>query len=138
MAEGRAETGVVVLQELGGEHHVGGRERFAVMPCDTFVQIEGVGHAVFGNLPAFGQRRLRFQIGIVAQQTLVDLARDHLCRTVLHKAQHQAGRFGLYDQVKAAAILLCGSARGQHRGHKEGCHLKVFHSDRPCWFGVTV
>ncbi len=98
-----AGTRMGLFQEIDREQHVGGRERLAVMPGDACSELEGVDLAVLADGPAVRQPRLRLQFRTVAQQALIDVARNHLRRAVLDDAEHQAGRFRLDHGIDDAA-----------------------------------
>ena len=108
------QTRVGFTQEnIGRKHNVFCGERFAVMPFDTFVKLEGVGQTIFGDFPAFGQARHRVQIAVIAQKAFIDITRDKLGRAVLNETKHQSRRFGLNNDVKTTASFLGGQRRRQ-------------------------
>ena len=61
-----------------GVEHVGGIEGIAVVEGDALAQVEGVGQAVLGDIPAFGQAGDDLAVFIVQAQALEDVVHNGL------------------------------------------------------------
>ena len=55
-----------------GELHVGGCERLAIVPGDTFAQFECHGFTIGGSVIAFSQNWDHFTIVVIIKKTIID------------------------------------------------------------------
>jgi hypothetical protein len=86
------------------------------MPLDVAAEPERVRLLVSRDVPRFGERGLRLQLLVVAQERLVDVPCDGLRRPVVDEADHEARRLGRHDRVKNSAFARRRPLRGDGRG----------------------
>ncbi|MPL86078.1 hypothetical protein SDC9_32054 [bioreactor metagenome] len=134
--ENGAEPRMGLAQEhVGAEHHIVGRERLPVVPPHPVLKVEGIGQAVGRHLPAFRQRGHRVQLGVVAQQPFVDVARHLLGRGVLHQAEHQAWRFGLDDDIRPPTRDRISQRWRHGQETRDDGRQNALHENSPLSFG---
>ena len=106
------------IDAIEGELDVLGVECAAVVEGDAFIELEGVGQPVLGNLPGLGERRDDGAIGGEARQALEDVGIDDFIHSRRgFRRRVKAG--GLEHQTDLHVGAGLGHGRRQRRSHRQ-------------------
>ena len=109
--DGRTVVGVAV--EVVGINDVLGGELCAVVELDSFVELEGIGQAVFGYIHRFCQHHLDFIELVDSHKRVVDVNDHHPFHRRAGVVRAEAGNFLMAHPRHCPALL--GAARGRGR-----------------------